>query len=182
MRTVRQSLAALAVFLLPATVFAQASLTGTVRDASGAVLPGVTVEAASPALIEKTRSAVTDGTGQYRIIDLRPGTYSLTFTLTGFNTVKRENIELAGTQVVDDSRRDEGRRRRRDDHGHRRDAGRRRAERQASGGHEHRRHRDAAGDARGRGAAQRDAGAVRRHQRAGAVADDDVLQGALEPP
>ena len=64
------------------------------------MLPGVTVEAASPALIEKTRTAVTDGTGQYRIIDLRPGTYSLTFTLTGFNTVKRENIELAGTQVI----------------------------------------------------------------------------------
>ncbi len=100
MRTLTKCLAALAVFLIPATVFAQASLTGTVRDASGAVLPGVTVEAASPALIEKTRTAVTDGTGQYRIIDLRPGTYSLTFTLTGFNTVKRENIELAGAQVI----------------------------------------------------------------------------------
>ena len=75
-------------------------LTGTVRDASGAVLPGVTVEAASPALIEKTRTAVTDGTGQYRIIDLRPGIYSLTFTLTGFTTVKRENIEFAGSQIV----------------------------------------------------------------------------------
>ena len=93
------------------------------------MLPGVTVEAASPALIEKTRTAVTDGTGQYRIIDLRPGTYALTFTLTGFNTVKRENIELAGAQVHHDSRRDEGRRRRGNDHGDRRDAGRRRAER-----------------------------------------------------
>jgi len=100
MRILAKCLAALGVFLIPATVFAQASLTGTVRDASGAVLPGVTVEAASPALIEKTRTAVTDGTGQYRIIDLRTGTYSLTFTLTGFNTVKRENIELAGTQVI----------------------------------------------------------------------------------
>ena len=101
MRTVvAKCLAILAVVLLPATVLAQASLTGTVRDASGAVLPGVTVEAASPALIEKTRSAVTDGTGQYRITDLRTGTYSITFTLTGFNTVKRENVELAGTQVV----------------------------------------------------------------------------------
>ena len=59
---------------------AQAALTGTVKDASGAVLPGVTVEASSPALIEKTKSAVTDGSGQYRIIDLRPGTYSLSFS------------------------------------------------------------------------------------------------------
>ncbi len=100
MRTVTKCLATFVLLLLPATVFAQASLTGTVRDASGAVLPGVTVEASSPALIEKTRTAVTDGTGQYRIIDLRPGTYSITFTLTGFNTVKRENIELAGTQVL----------------------------------------------------------------------------------
>jgi hypothetical protein len=81
-------------------VFAQASLTGTVHDGSGAVIPGVTVEASSPALIEKTRTAVTDATGQYRIIDLRPGTYSLTVTLSGFNTVKRENIELIGSQVV----------------------------------------------------------------------------------
>jgi hypothetical protein len=100
MRTVSKCLAILAVLFLPATVFAQASLTGTIHDPSGAVLPGVTVEASSPALIEKTRTAVTDGTGQYRIIDLRPGTYSITFTLTGFNTVKREDIELAGTQVV----------------------------------------------------------------------------------
>ena len=70
------------------------------QDGSGAVLPGVTVEASSPALIEKTKSAVTDGTGQYRIIDLRPGTYKLTFTLPGFNTVKREDVELAGTQTL----------------------------------------------------------------------------------
>ncbi|HKE88561.1 MAG TPA: TonB-dependent receptor [Vicinamibacterales bacterium] len=88
------------VLLLPATVFAQATLTGTVRDASGGVLPGVTVEAASPALIEKTRSAVTDASGQYRIIDLRPGTYSLTYTLPGFNAVKRDGIELTGTSVI----------------------------------------------------------------------------------
>src|SRR5437763_6756756 len=100
MRTVTKCLAVLVVLLLPATVLAQATLTGTVHDASGAVLPGVTVEASSPALIEKTKSAVTDGTGQYRIIDLRPGTYSLTFTLPGFNTVKRDNVELSGTQVA----------------------------------------------------------------------------------
>ena len=67
---------------------------------SGGVLPGVTVEASSPALIEKVRSAVTDGTGQYRIVDLRPGTYSLTFTLPGFSTVKRDGIELTGSQTL----------------------------------------------------------------------------------
>ena len=83
--------------LLPAAAYAQASIAGVARDTSGAVLPGVTVEAASPALIEKVRSVVTDGTGQYKVIDLRPGTYSVTFTLTGFNAFKREGIELAGT-------------------------------------------------------------------------------------
>ena len=83
--------------LVPAAAYAQASIAGVVRDASGAVLPGVTVEAASPALIEKVRSVVTDGSGQYKIVDLRPGTYSVTFTLPGFNTVKRDGIELAGT-------------------------------------------------------------------------------------
>src|SRR5919197_4231702 len=90
----------LVCLLFPATAFAQASITGVVRDASGGVLPGVTVEAASPALIEKVRSVVTDGNGQYRIVDLRPGTYSVKFTLTGFSTVKREGIELAGTFVA----------------------------------------------------------------------------------
>src|SRR5215470_11094955 len=100
MRTLTKCLALLVLLLLPATVLAQASLTGTVHDASGAVLPGVTVEASSPALIEKTRTAVTDGSGQYRIIDLQPGTYALSFTLPGFNTVKRENIVLSGSQVV----------------------------------------------------------------------------------
>ena len=75
------------VFVLafaPALAHAQATITGLVKDSSGAVLPGVLVEAASPALIEKVRSAVTDGSGQYRIVDLRPGVYSVTFTLTGF--------------------------------------------------------------------------------------------------
>src|SRR6186713_1124605 len=100
MRTALKCLTLLVVLLLPASVFAQASLTGTVRDASGGVLPGVTVEASSPALIEKVRSAITDDTGQYRIIDLRPGTYSLTFTLPGFSTVKRDGIELTGTQTL----------------------------------------------------------------------------------
>ena len=80
----------------PAAVLAQGSISGIVRDTSGAVLPGVTVEAASPVLIEKARTAVTDGAGQYRIVDLRPGTYVVTFTLPGFSIVKREGIELAG--------------------------------------------------------------------------------------
>ena len=84
------------LLLLPTVAWAQATITGVARDTSGAVLPGVTVEATSPALIERVRSAVTDGTGQYRIVDLRPGTYTVTFTLTGFSTVKREGIELSG--------------------------------------------------------------------------------------
>src|SRR5688572_12589855 len=83
--------------LLPTLAFAQGSITGVVRDTSGAVLPGVTVEAASPALIEKVRSVVTDGTGQYRIVELRPGTYSVSFTLPGFSVIRREGIELTGT-------------------------------------------------------------------------------------
>ena len=86
----------LGFLLLPSLAFAQATITGVVRDASGAVLPGVTVEAASDALIEKVRIAVSDGTGQFRIIDLRPGTYAVTFTLTGFQTTRREGIELEG--------------------------------------------------------------------------------------
>jgi hypothetical protein len=80
--------------LIAAASYGQASMAGVVRDTSGAVLPGVTVEAASPALIEKVRSAVTDATGQYRIEDLRPGPYTVTFALTGFSTVKRDGIEL----------------------------------------------------------------------------------------
>jgi hypothetical protein len=83
--------------IVPTSAFAQASITGVVRDTSGAVLPGVTVEAASDVLIEKVRSAVTDSTGQYRIVDLRAGTYRVTFTLTGFSTVRREGIELTGS-------------------------------------------------------------------------------------
>lgn len=86
--------------LVPAVAHAQASITGVVRDTSGAVLPGVTVEAASPALIEKIRSVATDGTGQYRIENLRPGPYTVTFALPGFATVRREGIELTGTFVA----------------------------------------------------------------------------------
>ncbi len=86
--------------LTPSTVFAQAQIAGVVRDASGAVLPGVTVEAASDVLIEKVRTATTDSSGQYRVIDLRPGVYTVTFTLPGFTTIKREGIELSGNFVA----------------------------------------------------------------------------------
>src|SRR5688572_16097199 len=75
----------------------QGTIAGVVRDTSGAVLPGVTVEASSPVLIEKSRTAVSDATGRYRIIALNPGRYTVTFTLAGFSTVRREEIELTGS-------------------------------------------------------------------------------------
>jgi hypothetical protein len=87
-------LALICLTLLPAAARAQSAIAGVVKDATSAVLPGVTVEAASPALIEKARTVVTDSSGEYKIIDLRPGTYTLTFTLNGFATVRREAIEL----------------------------------------------------------------------------------------
>ena len=90
-------LAALMVALLPAVTFGQGDLgtiAGIVKDSTGGILPGVTVEVSSPALIEKTRSAVTDGQGQYKILSLRPGTYEVTFSLEGFGTVKRGGVEL----------------------------------------------------------------------------------------
>jgi hypothetical protein len=87
---------AVAVVLTTAPAYAQSSgIAGVVRDSSGAVLPGVTVEAASPALIERARVVVTDSQGRYNIVDLRPGAYTVTFTLTGFSTVKREDILLS---------------------------------------------------------------------------------------
>jgi hypothetical protein len=90
--------AAWALLLSPAAGSAQTSdagsIAGVVRDASGAVLPGVTVEVASPVLIEKVRTTITDGQGLYRIVDLRPGAYTVTFTLQGFSTVRREGLEL----------------------------------------------------------------------------------------
>src|SRR5881275_1632753 len=87
---------ALAGTLLGTTgAFAQTgSIAGQVKDTSGAVLPGVTVEASSPVLIEKVRTATSDGQGNYKIIDLRPGTYTVTFMLPGFNTLKRDGIVL----------------------------------------------------------------------------------------
>jgi hypothetical protein len=104
MRGLGRFVAALALTLIvPAVAFAQASISGTVKDASGAVLPGVTIEASSDVLIEKVRSGVTDGNGRFQIIDLRPGTYTVTFTLTGFGTIKQDGVLLTGTSntVVD---------------------------------------------------------------------------------
>ena len=90
-------LLALGLVSLPCASAAQVlgTVAGTVSDPSGAVLPGVTVEASSPALIEKIRTAVTDGSGQYRIVNLPPGTYVLTFTLAGFSTVRREGVSVS---------------------------------------------------------------------------------------
>jgi hypothetical protein len=96
----RLVVAVASVLMLPATVFAQASLSGFVKDTSGAVLPGVNVEAASPVLIEKVRTGVTDASGLYRIPDLPPGIYTLTFTLQGFATVNREAVEVTGGGVT----------------------------------------------------------------------------------
>ena len=101
MRLFARGIVVLGVILGVSTIaYAQASIAGVVKDTSGAVLPGVTVEASSPALIEKARSVVTDGTGQYRIVDLRPGVYAVTFTLSGFNTFKRDAITLEGSFVA----------------------------------------------------------------------------------
>jgi hypothetical protein len=100
MRGLKAGMIAAALVLLPAAAFAQGTLTGTVRDSSGGVLPGVTVEAASPAIQGGIRTVVTNAAGVYRIIELNPGVYSLTFTLQGFNVVKREDIQLGGTQVL----------------------------------------------------------------------------------
>ncbi|MGE0446578.1 MAG: carboxypeptidase regulatory-like domain-containing protein [Vicinamibacterales bacterium] len=86
--------------LFPVVAFAQASLNGTVRDASGAILPGVTVEAASPVLIEKVRTAVTEGNGQFTIVNLRPGTYTITFTLPGFQTIRQDGVTLTGSATT----------------------------------------------------------------------------------
>jgi len=98
--TARRLVASLVVMtslVLPGGVFAQtaqSALTGVVKDATGGVLPGVTVEAASPALIEKVRAVTTDSAGLYRIVDLRPGTYTITFSLPGFNAVRVEGFDL----------------------------------------------------------------------------------------
>src|SRR4249920_1273335 len=86
--------ALMCVLFVPGTAVAQSAIAGTVKDASGAVLLGVTIEASSPALIEKTRSVVSDTQGNYKIVDLRPGVYTVTFSLAGFGSVKRDGLEL----------------------------------------------------------------------------------------
>src|SRR5712671_5552024 len=93
-RIERMAFATLLTLICSSAAFAQSAIAGEVRDSSGAVLPGVSVDAASPALIEGSRSVVTDGSGGYRIENLRPGEYTVTFSLTGFRTVKREGISL----------------------------------------------------------------------------------------
>src|SRR6188508_1144847 len=99
MRVLQRAIGLLAlVCLAPATAWAQTTLAGAVRDNTGAVLPGVTVEAASPALIEKVRTAITDGAGRYRIENLQPGT--VTFSLAGFATVRREGQIVSGSGVI----------------------------------------------------------------------------------
>ena len=102
-RSIRTWVAATAVLLAPAALHAQGTIAGVVTDTSGAVLPGVTVEATSPALTEKVRLVVTDGTGQYRIVALPPGTYAVAATLQGFNVVRREGVVLTGnlTATID---------------------------------------------------------------------------------
>jgi hypothetical protein len=95
----RSALLIAVAVLLPAVAVQAQVITGVARDASGAILPGVTVEVSSPALIEQVRTVVTDGVGQYRVVNLRPGTYAATFTLPGFATVKRDGIEVAGDAV-----------------------------------------------------------------------------------
>ena len=101
MRMLKRAVFALSCLtILPSSAYAQAALAGVVKDASGLVLPGVTVEASSSSLIEKSRTAVTDGSGQYRIPELTPGIYTVNFTLTGFATIKRDNIDLTGSGVT----------------------------------------------------------------------------------
>src|SRR5215207_743765 len=91
---IRMTCVLIGVMALPAVSLAQSSIAGLVTDSSGGILPGVTVEVSSPALIEKTRSATTDAQGRYDIVNLRPGMYAVVFTLTGFSTFRRDGIEV----------------------------------------------------------------------------------------
>jgi len=100
MQRIVNAAAAAVVLLLPSLGYAQATIAGVVRDPSAAVLPGVAVEAASPALIEKSRTVVSDSAGQYRITDLPPGTYVVTFSLQGFTTVIRDGLAVSGSGVL----------------------------------------------------------------------------------
>jgi hypothetical protein len=99
-RRVRAVFLATALSLLPSLAFAQSGIAGAVKDATGLALPGVTVEATSEVLIERARTVVTDGEGQYRFVDLRPGTYNLTFTLPGFASLRREGVILPADFVA----------------------------------------------------------------------------------
>ena len=141
-----RTLVVLAVLLAPVGALAQdaATIAGTVRDASGAVLPGVTVEASSSALIEKVRSVTTDGTGQYSIVALPPGTYTLTFTLPGFSTVRQENIQLTAAITASINAELRVGDARGDGDGHRRVADRRHPQRAAPAGDRRRHSPDAA--------------------------------------
>src|SRR5215204_2385742 len=93
-RITRTLIAFAGVMLLSSGAYAQSAIVGVVKDTSGAAMPGVTVEAASDVLIEKVKTAISDGDGSYRIGDLRPGTYSVTFTLPGFKTFRRDGLQL----------------------------------------------------------------------------------------
>jgi protocatechuate 3,4-dioxygenase beta subunit len=125
---------------LPSIAAAQSTIAGVVKDTSGAVLPGATVEAASPVLIEKTRSVVTDSDGRYSIVSLRPGTYEVTFTLPGFSTFKRDGIIVPADTTVPVNAEMRVGADRGDGDGIRRVAGRRRPEHVASADHDARPH------------------------------------------
>ena len=99
-RAIRVASLLAVTLLLPVLVYAQSQFTGQVRDESGGILPGVLVEASSPALIEKSKTVITDEQGRYTIVDLRPGVYRVTFTLTGFSTVVRQEVELPSNFVA----------------------------------------------------------------------------------
>ena len=92
-----KALALFALILVPAVAFGQPAIAGAVKDSSGASLPGVEVEASGPALIEKNRTAVTDAAGRYRIEDLRPGRYRVTFRLAGWQSFAHDGVELTGS-------------------------------------------------------------------------------------
>ena len=166
------------------------SIAGVVRDEAGAVLPGVTVEASSPALIERTRTVVTDGEGRYRLVDLRPGTYAVTFTLAGFRAVRREGYRADHRVHRHRQCRARRRRDRRNDHRHRRRADRRRAGHAAAAGvlarngayaadRQERRHLRRAHS--GRRAAESDAAGCRRHQGRGHPVVPDAQQRPKHP-
>ncbi|MGE0446579.1 MAG: carboxypeptidase regulatory-like domain-containing protein, partial [Vicinamibacterales bacterium] len=99
-RSARTAMLLACALLIPALASAQATLTGVVRDTSGAILPGVTVEAASPVLIERVRTTVTESNGQFTIVNLRPGDYTVTFALPGFTTVRQDAVTLTGSATT----------------------------------------------------------------------------------